>query len=48
MNTKNGEMIRLNFTKFGTTENNTAERIYTVLHCDTILNINDTGVELFD
>ena len=53
MNTKNGEMIRLNFTKLGTGNSNpvlasTAERIFTVLHCDTILNIKDTGVELFD
>ena len=48
MNTKNGEMIRLNFTKLGSGPGNTAERIYTVLHCDTILNIKDTGVELFD
>ena len=47
-NTKNNELLRIDFRKLGVDNNTSAHRIYTVLHTNKILTIRDTGVELYD
>jgi hypothetical protein len=49
MNTKAGDLMTIKLKQAsGSAQSNLCNRIYITLHSDQILNIRDTGVEVFD